>query len=181
MTNQRINAVGAHANIQHANSRAGRDDFFVAGGQQVGCMVNVISPARNRWAKVAGGNLPAAHAVVQGEQGAIQSLDCTGVGKINAGRAAGGGHDIFDQARRDGGQGRKVISSQAFVTGVESRFWGRGRHLISDHGRGGGVSHELIVAAASQLPTIYPGPDTQERLHSRKITHRFGAGDAALS
>jgi hypothetical protein len=27
---------------------------------------------------------------------------------------------------------------------------------------------------------IYPGPDKQEQLHSRKIKDRFGAGDAAF-
>ena len=118
---------------------------------------------------------------MQGEQSTIQCLDRTGVGKINAGRAAGSVYNVFDKPRCNGRQGRKIVSGQAFVAWVKSGFWGWGRHLISDLGRGGGVSHELIVAAASQLPTIYPGPDTQERLHSRKITHRFGAGDAALS
>ena len=70
-------------------------------------------------------------------------------------------------------EGIKIVSGQAFVAWVKSGFWGWGRHLISDLGRGGGVSHELNVTVASRLPMIYPGSGTQSQSHSRKIKTSF--------
>ncbi|MNY13249.1 hypothetical protein D3C86_1463780 [compost metagenome] len=63
LAEQRIDAVGTAADVEHLDLRAARDLAAGVGGQQVGEGVDVVGAAGNRRAQVAGRDVPVLDAV----------------------------------------------------------------------------------------------------------------------
>ncbi len=63
VADQRVDAVGADANIQGADGAATRDLPGIFRGQQVGEVVQVVGATRDRRAQIAVGNVPVLDAV----------------------------------------------------------------------------------------------------------------------
>ncbi|SBL40709.1 Uncharacterised protein [Klebsiella michiganensis] len=78
--NERIDAVCANANIENAGG--GRDRPAIQ-RQQIGEMMDVVSPARHRRAEKAVGNIPVFHRVEVRQQRFIQRLHRQRIGKVD--------------------------------------------------------------------------------------------------
>ena len=130
MANQRVNHVGANADVEHAHTRAGRDVLLVTGGQQVGNAVDVIGAAGNRRAQVAGRNVPALDAIVMHQDGPVEHFDRGRVGEVDARCASLCRLDVLGQRGRRGGQRGEIVAIGVLVAGMHGGFSYSGGEIV---------------------------------------------------
>ncbi|CCJ91787.1 hypothetical protein BN132_3715 [Cronobacter turicensis 564] len=117
---QRINAVGADADIQHARLRGQR--AAVAFGKQIGEMVNIIRAPRYRRAEKTVRNVPLPHAVKVRQQRLVKGFHRLRIGEID-GRLARGRRAYKSAKRRTTlCQRLEIIAAVVAVTWVQARF-----------------------------------------------------------
>ena len=63
MADQRIDEIGAGADVEYAHPRAAWNRAAVARGEKIGQIVQIVGAARDRRAEIAGRNIPGLHAV----------------------------------------------------------------------------------------------------------------------
>ncbi|MNN50666.1 hypothetical protein D3C81_1652620 [compost metagenome] len=130
MAQQRIDAVGADADIQGTHLGTAGNLAVVVIGEQVGHDVDVVSAAGNRRAQVVGRDVPVLDAVLGLEQRAVEHPDGVGVGEVDARLAVG----IGDHERAQFGaaldQLGKVVATLVAVARVQGRFVGCGHRVF---------------------------------------------------
>src|SRR5690606_5800121 len=132
LAQQRIDAIGAGADVQRANAAAAGDVPLVVGGQQVGQAVHVIGTSRDRRAQITWRNVPVANAVELTQQGAVEDPYGLGVGEVDALLAIRIEDDELCQFRTIFDQCRKVITALMAVARVQ-RGLGRGQAGSTGH------------------------------------------------
>ncbi|MOA05040.1 hypothetical protein D3C78_1246200 [compost metagenome] len=124
MAEQRVDAVGTHANVQGAHLSAFGHFASVVLGQQVGGDVDIVGAAGYRRAQVIGGNVPVLDAVLGLEQGAVEHPHGFGVGEVDAGFAVGVGDGETGQVRVGLDQAGEVVAPLMAVARVQGGFLG---------------------------------------------------------
>ena len=81
VADERIDAVGAGADVEHPDGFAARDDAAVAGSQQIGEVVEIVGPAGDGRAEILRRNIPAGDAVCLFQQRAVERFDRRRVGE----------------------------------------------------------------------------------------------------
>ncbi|MNT36173.1 hypothetical protein D3C72_1722400 [compost metagenome] len=118
----RVHAVGADADVEYVDAR--RHGAAIAGGEQVGKMVDVVGAPRNRRAQVARRQIPEADAVVVRQQRAVQRLDRGRIGKVDTVVAIVVGTHKSGQLRQAGDQRREIIALAMRIARVQTGFAG---------------------------------------------------------
>ena len=111
VADQRIDAIGADADVEHPDRRAARNFAAVAEGQQVGHVMQIVGPAGDRRAQVARRQRPAGDAVHVQQQGAVEHPHGLGVGKIDRLVAEGVARNKRRQLRAAFNQTRKIVTA----------------------------------------------------------------------
>ena len=139
-SDERIDGVGAHPHIQHADGRAPGDGPLRIRGQQIGEVVHIVRPARDGRAEVAGREVPAADAVGFRQQRAVQGLHRRRVREVDGGAAMLRPVHEGPQFRAGLHQPREVVAPGVAVARMQARLGGRcpGR-------RPEGVGHDTSV------------------------------------
>ncbi|MNZ87701.1 hypothetical protein D3C78_1065690 [compost metagenome] len=135
VADQWIDAVGAHADIEHLHRRAPWDLSVVDAGQQVGEKVHVIRTTRNRGAEVVGRDIPMRDAVERLEQRPIEHPHRIRAGEIDALFAVGVDDHELRQFRRALDQRREIVTALVAVARMQAGLFA-GRHGF---GRGRGL------------------------------------------
>ncbi|MNV71339.1 hypothetical protein D3C71_1643520 [compost metagenome] len=139
VTDQRIHAVGAHADVQHLHGGATGDHTVIATGQQVGEEVHVIGAAWHRWAQVVGRNVPVSDAIERLEQRPVEHPHGFRAGEVDAFLAVRiDDHELL-QFRRAFDQRRKVVATLMAIARVQAGLFLRG------DGRGRGLRGRLFA------------------------------------
>src|SRR5690606_18171446 len=110
LADQRVDAVGAGADVQRLDRRATRYHSVVLRGQQVGQAVQVVGAPGNRRAQVTRRNVPVSDAVELLEQGAVEYADGVRVGEVDALLAVGVAYDEGGEFRARGDKREKVVA-----------------------------------------------------------------------
>jgi len=165
VADQRVNAVGARADVQHLYRGAAWNHAVVVGGQQVGEEMHVIRSSRHRRAQVIGGNVPVSDAVKRFEQRPIEHAHRIGVGEVDAFLAVRVDDHELRQFRHALDQRREVVTTLMAVARVQGGLFtrldvlgrGRGLRLLARrfrcaggiHGRG---RHRVWLKVAGIVP-----------------------------
>ncbi len=135
MADQRIDAVGADADIQHAHGRATGNVALVAFGQQVGEKVHVVGSPRHWRTEEVGRNVPVLDTVEGLEQRPVEHAHRSRVGEVDAFLAIGVEDHELAQFGAALDQLREVIAALVTVAWVQAGFLAR----LDALGRGGGL------------------------------------------
>ncbi|MNZ36364.1 hypothetical protein D3C78_537810 [compost metagenome] len=150
VTDQRIDAVGADADIQHAHRLATRDHAVVVLGQQVGEVVHIVGATGNRRTQVAGRNVPVGDAVEILEQCPVEHLHRLGIGEVDAFLAVGIEDDEACQLRAALDQPGKVVAALVAIARVQEvgflfgRFRGGAFRWLGHGGGEAGVGSRIF-------------------------------------
>ncbi|MNC49049.1 hypothetical protein D3C75_981980 [compost metagenome] len=133
---QRVDAVGPHADSQGTHLGAAGNLTVVVIGEQVGDDVDVVGAAGNRRAQVVGGNVPVLDAVLGLQQGTVEHPHGLGVGEVDAGFAVGVGDGEARQLRVGLDQAGEVVAALVAVARVQGGFV-RGHGSVQPYTSGG--------------------------------------------
>ncbi|CCK06159.1 hypothetical protein BN128_4487 [Cronobacter sakazakii 696] len=120
LADQRINAVGTNADIQHARLRG--QCAAIAFGKQIGEMMNIIRAARYGRAEETVRNVPLPHAVKVRQQRLIKGSHRLRIGEINCRLTCGRRADKSAKRRTALCQRVKIIAAVVAVAWVQARF-----------------------------------------------------------
>ncbi|MNT08438.1 hypothetical protein D3C72_1431810 [compost metagenome] len=133
---QRVDAVGPHADVQRTHLGALGDLAGIVVGQQVGGHVDVVGAAGNGRAQVVGGDIPVLDAVLGLQQGTVEHPHGLGVGEVDAGFAVGVGDGEARQLRVGLDQAGEVVAALVAVARVQGGFV-RGHGSVQPYTSGG--------------------------------------------
>ncbi len=111
VTQQRVDAVGTHPDIQRTHRGAPGNNALIRLGQEVGEAMQIVGAARDRRTQIARGNVPVRHAVLDLQQRAIQSAHGVWIAEIQTGVAGWGGEQEVCQLRARRRQQREVVTT----------------------------------------------------------------------
>lgn len=125
IANQRVDAVGAHADVQHLDDRAARNLAVVNAGQQVGEEVHIVGTPRHWRAEVILRDIPMLDAIERFKQCPVKHPHRVRAGEVDALFAIRVDDYEFRQFRRGLDQRREVVTACVAVARVQGSLFAR--------------------------------------------------------